>query len=401
MMFPMLRVLLLLVCAAVLSACHQDAAPKAVDDMMWDEIEANALGREVKLLVSRDDPEASQFLKEQIGVQLRRRYGIRLTLVLPPPLETAPLLDPPPPPEPDLVWMDLDALHQYRAGRLLQPALVAKVPNADLIDWDSFSQRIEVKNRQAGSVLPWGKNPLVLVYNRDNVEKVPTNLAQLAAWVRQNPGRFTIHRGRSGYRMLHSWLREMAQPPHELPSTFSEAEYAQTRDKLIAFIDELRPYFWMEGEHFPKDAEELNLLFSQGKVDFSIHEGGNTRFQELSQKPLRFRVGRRVWPCPEAMCAHFLGIPIKAANKEGALVVLNELLSPQAQWQKQDPDIWGDGSVLDVARLPEHWRTRFLAEQSGRTQGRAEPVNLAAPQLGMAYWVQLRRDLRPLLEKER
>lgn len=400
MMIRFSRVLLFLVCAGALSACHQSATPKAVGDMMWDEIEANALGREVKLLVSRNDPEAIHFLKEQVGVQLRRRYGIRLTLVMPPTVATAPLLDRPPPPEPDLVWMDLDAFHQYRAGRLLQPALVGKVPNAALIDWDRFSRRIEVKERQAGSVLPWGKNPLMLVYNRDNVEKVPTNLNQLAAWVRQNPGRFTIHRGRSGYRMLHSWLRELAQPPHELPDAFSEADYALNRDKLIAFIEELRPYFWMEGEHFPKDADELNLLFVQGKVDFSIHEGSPARFQELSQKPLRFRVGRRVWPCPEAMCAHFLGIPVKAANKEGALVVLNELLSPQAQWQKQDPDVWGDGSVLDVDRLPDHWRTRFLAEQSGRTQGRAEQINLPAPQLAAAYWVHLRRDLRPLIEKD-
>lgn len=400
MLFRLSRLFLLLVSAVAVSACRQATAPKAVADMMWDEIEANALGREVKLLVSRDDPEAVHFLKEQVGVQLRRRYGIRLTLLFPPPPETAPLLDPPPPPEPDLVWMDLDAFHQYRAGRLLQPGLVAKVPNAALIDWSYFGRRIERDDQQAGSVVPWGKNPLMLVYNRDNVEKVPTNLAQLAAWVRQNPGRFTIHRGRSGYRMLHSWLREMAQPPNQLPGTFSESDYAQTRDKLVAFIEALRPYFWMEGEHFPKDAAELDLLFSQGKVDFSIHEGSPARFQELADKPLRFRVGRRVWPCPEAMCAHFLGIPVKATNKEGALVVLNELLSPQAQWQKQDPDIWGDGSVLDVERLPDHWRTRFLAAQSGRTQGRAD-TDLAAPQLAMTYWVHLRRDLRPLLEQER
>ena len=50
--------------------------------------------------------------------------------------------------------------------------------------------------------------------------------------------------------------------------------------------------------------------------------------------------------------SHFLAIPFDAAHKEGAMVAANFLLSPEAQARKQDPQVWGDPTVLDVAALP-------------------------------------------------
>ncbi|CAM2010924.1 extracellular solute-binding protein [Acanthopleuribacter pedis] len=392
------RFLLLQLLFGLTVACRPTPTAKPVADMMWDEIEANALGQHVKLLVSRDNADAVKYLNGSVSKQLLREYGIRLTLVSPPANDTAPLLHPPPQPDPDLVWMDLDAFHQYRRSRLLQPALAAKIPNARYIDWRFFGPRIESPTMERSSVLPWGKNPLVLVYNRDNVAKVPTNLRQLAAWIRENPGRFTIHRGRGGYRMLHSWLKEVSMPDHSLPPDFSEKDYTATRDRLAAFIEELRPYLWMEGKHFPKDAAELNLLFMQGKVDFSIHEVYPAR--RLDETPVRFRIGTRIWPCPEALCTHFLGVPADAANKEGALVVLNYLLSPEAQLNKGNALVWGDGSVLDMEKLPEHWRKRFLAQDAVDHQGASESAPLMTPHLAMEYWVRMRHDFQEKLKSQ-
>ena len=42
-----------------------------------------------------------------------------------------------------------------------------------------------------------------------------------------------------------------------------------------------------------------------------------------------------------------------AANQqEGAMVVADFLLSPEAQLEKQRADVWGDGTVLALDRLP-------------------------------------------------
>ena len=62
---------------------------------------------------------------------------------------------------------------------------------------------------------------------------------------------------------------------------------------------------------------------------------------------------------------HFVAIPYNASAKAGALVLANFLLSPRAQARKQDPQIWGDPTVLNLAKLGEEDRARFAALDLG------------------------------------
>ncbi len=62
---------------------------------------------------------------------------------------------------------------------------------------------------------------------------------------------------------------------------------------------------------------------------------------------------------------HFLAIPYNAAHKEGAMVVANFLLGPEAQARKQDPEVWGDPTVLDLAALEPADRERFTKLELG------------------------------------
>ena len=58
---------------------------------------------------------------------------------------------------------------------------------------------------------------------------------------------------------------------------------------------------------------------------------------------------------------HFVAIPANASSPAGAQVVANFLLSPQAQARKADVAIWGDPTVLDMARLSAADRALFDA----------------------------------------
>jgi putative spermidine/putrescine transport system substrate-binding protein len=56
---------------------------------------------------------------------------------------------------------------------------------------------------------------------------------------------------------------------------------------------------------------------------------------------------------------HFVAIPFNAEDKEGAMVVADFLLSPEAQLEKADPSVWGDFPAIDIQRLDQEWRERF------------------------------------------
>lgn len=62
---------------------------------------------------------------------------------------------------------------------------------------------------------------------------------------------------------------------------------------------------------------------------------------------------------------HFLAIPFNSPNKEGALVAINELLSPEAQFEKVKPDYWGESSPISYEKLNEEWRNKFMSVGRG------------------------------------
>ena len=62
---------------------------------------------------------------------------------------------------------------------------------------------------------------------------------------------------------------------------------------------------------------------------------------------------------------HFVAIPFNANASEGARVVADFLLLPAAQLRKANPDIWGDPTVLSIAKLSAADAAAFAALPRG------------------------------------
>jgi putative thiamine transport system substrate-binding protein len=63
--------------------------------------------------------------------------------------------------------------------------------------------------------------------------------------------------------------------------------------------------------------------------------------------------------------ASFVAIPYNSGSSEGAMVVANFLMSPEAQARAQDPEILGYGTVLNMDALSADDRARFDALELG------------------------------------
>jgi putative spermidine/putrescine transport system substrate-binding protein len=176
---------------------------------------------------------------------------------------------------------------------------------------------------------------------------------------------------------------------------FDSTRYVAARDRLFAWLDSLRPYFWRRGETFPPDVAAMHRLFANREIDFSMSDNENDVIAKARQgilpttaRPLLLRDGT-------IANAHYVGIPFDAPNAAGAMVVADFLLSPEAQLEKQQPDVWDDGTVLDVARLPEPWRTRFdTLAADPRALPRDSLARYAVPEVSPRYHERLAADWR-------
>jgi putative spermidine/putrescine transport system substrate-binding protein len=75
--------------------------------------------------------------------------------------------------------------------------------------------------------------------------------------------------------------------------------------------------------------------------------------------------------------------------------VLNFLISPEAQFQKAKPEVWGDGTVLDMNRLAPNMQLEFAKlDVREHVPGRVLLNQKALEEPAAEYMIRLYEDFR-------
>ncbi len=390
----------ILACAA-LGACTR--APRGGASPLpatWAGIVAAARGQTVTIAMWRGDPAVNRYMQDVVAPALRRSDDIRLRFVpaqgeqivsaLMTEIEAHRRTS-----RYDVVWINGETFYQLRQIHALYGPFTARLPNARLIDWRNPTIAEDFQQPIDGYECPWGNAELMLITDSRRVPHPPTDPASLAAWIHRHPGRFTFDTSFTGLSFLKSLMYAFATNPAQLQGPFDEARYRRLRDAVFAWIRSVRPDLWRHGATFPQSTEQLDQLFADGEVDFTMsftdgevdHRIANGEFPPTAEGfSLRTGMIRN---------SHYLGIVARAAHRAAAMVVINELISPRAQWRKLDPAVWGDGTVLDVRRLPPAWQARFAAAaHRAHAPSRAALQAVARPEPSAQLMIELSKDFR-------
>jgi putative thiamine transport system substrate-binding protein len=138
-----------------------------------------------------------------------------------------------------------------------------------------------------------------------------------------------------------------------------ERDFATLAEPALDWLAEIRPHLWRGGTTYPASGPALHQLLNDGEVDFSMAFNPAEASTLIAQGRLPTGVRSFILDGGTIANTHFLAVPFNAANRAGALVTAEFLLSPEAQARKQDPAIWGDPTVLDVTALPPAERALF------------------------------------------
>ena len=77
------------------------------------------------------------------------------------------------------------------------------------------------------------------------------------------------------------------------------------------------------------------------------------------------------------------------------MVVINFLISLEAQMQKANPQVWGDGTVLSMEKIPQEWRQKFEQMPERKyAPARSEIQPFALMELAPEYMIRLAEDFR-------
>jgi putative spermidine/putrescine transport system substrate-binding protein len=97
--------------------------------------------------------------------------------------------------------------------------------------------------------------------------------------------------------------------------------------------------------------------------------------------------------------SHYLGIPKQSSRKAAAMVVINFLISPEAQLEKSKTEVWGDGPVISMDQLTDKQQQLFeKAMQRTYAPERSSIDSLALQELDPQYMIRLYEDFQNYME---
>ena len=168
-----------------------------------------------------------------------------------------------------------------------------------------------------------------------------------------------------GTTFLKQALVDLLEDPSVLLNPVDEDSYADVTAPLWTFLDALTPNLWRQGRAYPATGPSQLQLIADGEVDLAISFSPGEATAAIANNQLPNTVRTFVLDKGTIGNASFVAIPFNSGSKEGAMVIANFLLSPEAQLRAQDPSILGYGTVLNMAALDAPDRAKFDALELG------------------------------------
>jgi putative thiamine transport system substrate-binding protein len=242
---------------------------------------------------------------------------------------------------------------------------------------------------------PWGMAQIVFFHDAARLPEPPRSIPALRDWAAANPGRFAFPQPPDfvGSTFLKQALYALAPDPAALAEPVTDAAaYAAASAPLWAYMEALTPHLWRGGRAYPQSGPRLIQLMADGEIDLALSFNPNEASNAIANFELQDTVRTYVLDGGTIGNAHFVAIPFNSDAKAGAMVLANFLLSPEAQARKQDPSVWGDGTVLAMDRLPAEDRARFEALPLGVATLPPEALGPVLPEPHPSWMIRLEED---------
>lgn len=372
----------------------------------WTESEVAAQGSIVNLFMWGGDRGYNDYIDEYAAPELARLHGI--TLVRTPIGETESAVNKLLGEKRagrqrgsiDLLWINGHGFATGAQADLWFGPWAERLPNARYIDWEDPAINLDFGFPVEGREAPWSRAQFVMIYDSAQLDEPPTSLPALLAWAQANPGRFTYPAPPDFTGTAFIEQAFILLTGESLQGPFDESLFAAQAPKVWAYLNTLEPHLWRSGETYPGSAPKLNELYAQGEIHMTMSY--NPQFAQRQVHDRLFPPSTRsfVFEGGTLHNTSYLAIPFNAPNKPGAAVVANFLESPEAQIEKQKPEVLGALTVLDPERLSVDEREALTISAGAATVPLEVLERHRIPEPGSEWVVPLQRGWREHVARE-
>jgi putative spermidine/putrescine transport system substrate-binding protein len=347
--------------------CNQSVADEA-QKLNWEEVVKTAQGQTVDWYMWGGSPTVNKYVNGFLADNLKKTYDITLRQV--PVKDIAEVVSKLVVEKQagkesggsvDLMWINGENFRTCKSGNLLYGPFAAILPNIKYVDRTSPTVANDFGTPVDDMESPWGSAQMVMIYDSARISEPPQSIPALIDWIRNNPGRFAYPAPPdfTGSAFVRHFFYNTAGSVDKWQGDYTDEELRLAADATYRQLLELKPFLWRKGSTYPESPVRMNTLFADGIIDFSFSYNQGEASRNIVDGLFPETVRTYVFEEGTISNTHFVAIPYNAKDKAAAMVVANYLLSPEAQLEKANSQVWGDFSALKPDRLPREWQEKY------------------------------------------
>ncbi|WP_427340242.1 ABC transporter substrate-binding protein [Caloranaerobacter sp. DY30410] len=370
-----LSILLILALVASLVGCSGNEKIEGnVLEKSWEDILAEAKGTTVNFYGWGGSQKVNNWIDTYLAKRLKEEYDITLNRV---PMNIDDILNKLLGEKQlnsqegtiDIVWINGENFYTAKENGLLFGPFTDKLPNFNkYIDSNSDEVKYDFGFKVDGYEAPYGKAQLVMIYDKNKIDKTPKNYKELLELAKKNPGKLTYPAPPdfTGSAFVRNIIYDIVGYEQFMNMKPDKETVKKAIKPAIDYLKELKPYLWREGKTYPATISQLDNMFSDNEVLMTMSYNPNHAASKIQTGEFPDTTDTFIFDNGTIGNTHFLAIPFNAPNKAGALAVINFILSPEAQASKYDPKNWGDLPVLDNNKLSDSEKSLFTNVKIGK-----------------------------------
>jgi putative spermidine/putrescine transport system substrate-binding protein len=198
---------LTIICALIACQNTPKQANLDVKQATWQQIEDNAKGSTVQLMMWQGDPLINQYMATYVVPEVKKRYGIDLKINAGQGNEIVKILlaekeGGKSESAMDMCWINGETFFQLRQINALFGPFVEKLPNAQFLNFDNPFIKNDFQQPTEGYECPWGNVQMAIIYDTIRTPQPPLSMAALETYVKAHPNRFTFSNEFTGMTLL-------------------------------------------------------------------------------------------------------------------------------------------------------------------------------------------------------
>lgn len=234
----------------------------------------------------------------------------------------------------DMIWINGENFKSAKENNMLYGPFTDKLPNFNAyVDAENEDNTLDFGYPIEGYEAPYGKAQFVFVADTAVTPELPKSAEELKAFVEAHPGQVTYPAlpDFTGSVFVRNIIDELCGYEQFLDMEPDKETVRKAVAPAMEYLRSLNPFLWNGGKTFPDSSTTLDNMFKDGEVILNMSYDAYATAINIADGSYPETAQAFQFDKGTIGNTNFMAVAANAGNKAGALVAINEMLSPEMQ----------------------------------------------------------------------